>query len=299
VAVDTWGNLFIADGNNNRIRKVDTNGIITTVAGDGINSFFGDGVAATNAGLYAPNSVAVDAVGNLFISDQYNYRVRRVNTNGIITTVAGNGILYANGDGGMAISAGLSPTGVAVDTVGNLFITDGNNRIRKVNTNGIITTVVGKGGDGGAATNGTLCYPSDVAVDSIGNMFIADSANVRIRKVYNPFSLPSLALNIVSNAEAGNYSVIITSSSGSVTSSVVALKVVSLNITAPTVLANRQFQFSFDTATDVNYAVQYSTNLTQWFPFVTLGGIGVPLTLIDPDTAASQQRFYRFVLSPQ
>jgi hypothetical protein len=144
-----------------------------------------------------------------------------------------------------------------------------------------------------------LYYPSGLAADASGNLFIADSVNYRIRKVSRPSYLPSLVLNTVSKTDAGNYSVVITGSSGSVTSSVVALKVVSLNISAPTILANGQFQFSFDTATGVNYAVQYSTNLTQWFPLVTLGGIGVPLTLIDPNTAASQQRFYRFVLSPQ
>jgi hypothetical protein len=305
IAVDAVGNLFIADTSNHRIRKVSINGIITTVAGIGNYSFSGDGGAATNAG-FTPLAVAVDNVGNLFIADFGNNRIRKVSTNGIITTVAGNGSFFFSGDGGPAIDAALYyPVGVAVDAGGNLFIADSsNNRIRMVATNGIITTVAGNGtnsfsGDGGNAVDAALNYTYGVAVDaSSGNLFIADGGNNRVRKVQ--INSPSLVLNKVSKADAGSYSVIITSSSGSVTSSVVALKVVSLNIiTTPTILANGQFQFSFDTATGVNYAVQYSTDLTQWFPFVTLGGIGVPLTLIDPNTAGSQQRFYRFILSPQ
>ncbi len=196
VAVDATGNLFIADTDNERIRKVGTNGIITTVAGNGTNGYAGDGGAATNAELAYPAGVAVDAIGNLFIADSGNNRIRKVGTNGIITTVAGNG--YTNeygqggysGDGGAATNAELNyPYGVAVDTIGNLFIADlGNNRIRKVGTNGIITTVAGNGyttpygyggfsGDGGAATNAELYRPEGVAVDATGNLFIADSGN--------------------------------------------------------------------------------------------------------------------------
>jgi len=195
VAVDGSGNLFIADANNNRVRRVDTNGIITTFAGKGAvgynaGSYSGDGGAATNATLNDPIGLAVDGFGNLFIGDSSNNRVRKVSTNGIITTVAGNGNGDYSGDNGRATSAGVwNPWGVVVDSVGNLFIADDwNQRIRKVSTNGIITTVAGNGtagysGDGGAATAASLNYPSGVAVDALGNLFIADFDNSCIRKV--------------------------------------------------------------------------------------------------------------------
>jgi hypothetical protein len=198
VAVDALGNLFIADSENNRIRKVDTNGIITTVAGSGIlnngfMNFYGDGGEATNAGLSYPSGVAVDGSGNFFIADQENQRIRKVSTNGVITTVAGNGTGAYSGDGNTATSASLYwPSDVAVDAIGNLFIADSeNNRIRKVSTNGIITTVAGGGagggvdglGDGAAATNASSSYPNSVAVDTFGNLFIADVRNQRIREV--------------------------------------------------------------------------------------------------------------------
>src|SRR5665213_1429091 len=199
VAVDAGGNLFIADSENNRIRKVDTNGVITTVAGKGPSSFSGDGSKATNATLYWPQGLALDAAGNIFIADSWNNRIRKVDTNGIITTVAGNGVITTvagngygsfSGDGSAATNAGFfQPFGVSVDGGGNLFIADaGNNRIRKVDSNGTITTVAGVGtnifsGDGGAATNAAINYPWKVVPDNLGNLFIADTGNNRIRKV--------------------------------------------------------------------------------------------------------------------
>ena len=244
VAVDGCGNLFIADFENQRIRKVDTNGIITTVAGNGTNSFSGDGGAATNAALNSPYSVTVDTSGNFFIADSGNQRIRKVDTSGIITTIAGNGTNSFSGDGGGATNAALSsPRGVVVDTRGNLFIADYvNNRIRKVNTNGIITTVTGNGnssyndlggfvpggfsGDGGDATTAALFNPCELTLDTSGNLFIADSGNQRIRKVAWQKGAISLALNSVSPTNSGDYSVIITSSSGCVTSSVAHMTVV-------------------------------------------------------------------------
>ncbi|RAJ96008.1 putative secreted protein (Por secretion system target) [Larkinella arboricola] len=190
VAVDKQGNLFIADGSNNRIRKVSPTGIITTVAGNGTYGFSGDGGPATSAQLSSPSSVAVDAQGNLFIADASNYRIRKVATNGLIYTVAGNGPIGDGGDGGPATSAQLNlPTGVAVDSQGNLIIADmGNRRIRKVSANGIINTIAGNGtenygGDGGPATEARFHFPTDVAVDAQGNLFIVDQFNSRIRKV--------------------------------------------------------------------------------------------------------------------
>jgi hypothetical protein len=195
VALDAAGNLYIADQEHNTIRKVDTNGMISTVAGTGNGGFGGDGGPATGASLQFPFGVAVDRSGNLFIADLFNHRIRKVDTNGIITTVAGSGPTgpsggaYA-GDGGAATSARLNwPECVAVDASGDLFIADyANNRIREVSANGIITTVAGNGtpafsGDGGPATNASVSGPNGVAVDASGNMIIADSVNSRVREV--------------------------------------------------------------------------------------------------------------------
>lgn len=193
VAVDDSGNLFIADYYNQRIRRVDAaTGIITSVAGDGVFGFSGDGGPATSAELASPFGVAVDASGNIFIADSDNERIRRVDAaTGIITTVAGDGVAGFGGDGGPATSAQLNlPLGVAVDTFGDVFIADENNsRMRRVDAGtGVITTVAGDGvagfsGDGGPATGAELYFPAGVAVDATGNLFIADTDNSRIRRV--------------------------------------------------------------------------------------------------------------------
>jgi hypothetical protein len=233
VAVDVSGNVFIADQSNQRIRKVDTNGIITTVAGSANYGFAGDGGAATNARLYNPRSVAVDASGNLFIADTDNERIRKVDTNGIITTVAGNGTNGFSGDGVPATRASLSsPVGVAVDAFGNLFIADTDNlRVRKVGANGIIATVAGDGdygfsGDNVPATSASVYFPYGVAVDASGNLFIADTSNERIRQVLPAGAGAVLDLNTVASSNAGSYQVIVTSPYGSVTSAVATLTIV-------------------------------------------------------------------------
>ena len=190
VAVDSAGNLYIADYNNSVIRKVHTSGIMTTVAGNGTGGYSGDSGPATSAELYLPIGVAVDGAGNLYIADTGNQHIRKVDASGIITTVAGNGTAGYSGDGGLAISAQLDrPTSAAVDSAGNLYIADtGNQRIRKVNASGIITTVAGNGtngysGDSGPATIAELYNPVGVAVDGAGNLYIADLSNQRIREV--------------------------------------------------------------------------------------------------------------------
>ena len=163
---------------------------ISTVAGNGTYGFSGDGGAATAAQFLFPNGVATDAAGNLYIADFGNHRIRKVSANGIITTIAGTGTYGFSGDGGVATSAQLyEPSGVATDAAGNLYIADfGNNRIRKVSDNGIITTIAGTGtsgfsGDGGVATSAELNFPIGVATDAAGNLYIADTGNNRIRKV--------------------------------------------------------------------------------------------------------------------
>ncbi|MGE0358418.1 MAG: FG-GAP-like repeat-containing protein [Burkholderiales bacterium] len=189
VATDAAGNLYIADEQHHRFRKVDANGVISTFAGTGLPGFSGDGGPATAATFIFPSRVATDSVGNVYVADQSNSRVRRIDTNGNIATVAGNGSTAFSGDGGAATSAGLFPSDFAVDGAGNLYIADGvNRRIRKVDANGIISTIAGNGeagdsGDGGAATAATLRYPSGVALDASGNLFIADESSHIVRRV--------------------------------------------------------------------------------------------------------------------
>ena len=197
VAVDGAGNVFIADEGNNRIRKVDSAGTISTVAGTGEFGVGGDGASAVQARLSRPNDVAVDGAGNVFIADRDNFRIRKVDPAGTISTVAGTGVQGYSGDGGPAVDARLwSPSSVAVDGAGNLFFADsGNDRIRKVDSAGTITTVAGTGefGDGGPAVNARLYRPSGVALDGTGNVFIADSFNDRIRKVDDTGTISTVA----------------------------------------------------------------------------------------------------------
>jgi len=203
IAVDSGGNLYVADWGNNRIRKV-SNGVITTVAGNGTRGFSGDNGLATAAQLANPQGIAVDSAGNLYIADFGNASIRKV-SNGIITTVAGNGTPGFSGDNGPATSAQLYlPYGIAVDSAGNLYIGDsGNNRIRKV-SNGVIATVAGNGtfgfsGDNGPATSAQLANPYGVAIDSAGNLYIGDSGNSRIR-VSAPLPIIRSVVNAASYA---------------------------------------------------------------------------------------------------
>ena len=197
VSVDISGNVFIADIGNNRIRKVNTAGIITTIAGTGgagsAGGTNGDGGPATSAQLYWPLGVSADISGNVYISDSNNNRIRKVNSAGIVSTIAGTGGAGSaggtNGDGGPATSAALNnPSGLSVDTSGNVYIPEGYQKIRKVSSSGIITTFAGTGqngsnGDGGAATLAQLSGPRYVSADTSGNVYIADSFNNKIRKV--------------------------------------------------------------------------------------------------------------------
>ncbi len=204
-AVDSSGNLYIADTANNVVRKVTTDGVIHPFAGNGTAGFGGDGGAATSAQLNGPRGLAADAAGNVYISDTKNARVRKVTPAGTISTVAGNGTSGYGGDGGAAASAQLyTPVGLAVDGSGNLYIADfNNNRIRMVTPGGTIGTVAGSGnagysGDGGPATGAQLNYPVGVAVDSGSNIYIADSGNYVIRKVLSGGQIYTIAGNGIS-----------------------------------------------------------------------------------------------------
>ncbi|HZT07776.1 MAG TPA: hypothetical protein VFC51_12150 [Chloroflexota bacterium] len=190
VAVDRVGNLFIADTGNRRIRRVDTSGIISTMAGYGDAGCFDSESAATSAVFGNPRAVAVDADGNVFVADEINNHVRRIDTSGIISTVAGQCTPGFSGDGGPATAAHLAgPSGIAVGSSGNLFIADdGNNRVRMVNAAGLITTIAGTGeyglsGDGGPATQAMLQGPRSVAVGGNGSVYISDTGNHRVRRV--------------------------------------------------------------------------------------------------------------------
>jgi sugar lactone lactonase YvrE len=409
VAFDAAGNLYIADSHNNRIRKVDTNGIITTVAGNGFPGYSGDGASATGASLNVPSGLTFDASGNLYIADTLNHRIRKVDTNGIISTVAGNGAFGSSGNGGAATNAQFSfpcgvaadvfgnlfiadryytqirkvdtngiitvansqfngnPFGVAVDSVGNLFIayTDGqfvrkvstngvnttvagifnvvggfsgdggsatsaklsfpeglavdttgdlfisdtfNFRIRKVNTNGIINTIAGNGtngysGDGGSANNASLNNPFGIALDSGGNVYFADTGNNRVRKLSHVdfADQPSFTLTNVTLANLSNtYSVIITGTSGSVTSSVAALNLQLPPITPAYSATNGIYTFTWSAVSNLTYQLQYATNLVapNWID------LGNPVTATNGSASttdavgSASQRFYRVRLLP-
>lgn len=190
VFADVHGNVFFGDQNNNRIRMINTSGIITTVAGNGAHGFSGDGGPATAAEIYFPQGIYVDNLGNMYIADYGNYRTRMVNTSGIISTIAGNGSLGYYGNGVPATNAELLlPEGISIDKSGNMYIADNvNYRVHTINTSGIIYTIAGNGydgfsGDGGQATAAELDYPTGVTTDLSGNVYISDEYNQRVRSV--------------------------------------------------------------------------------------------------------------------
>lgn len=185
LTVDAVGNFYFSDGGSQIIRMVDTNGIITTIAGNTHNGFSGDGWSATEAKLGNPDGICLDVGGNLYIADSFNARIRKVDTEGIITTIAGNGTFGYSGDGGPATDAQLEhfPSKVFIDPAGNLYISS-SNRIRKVDVNGIISTYAGNGisghsGDNGPAIEASLMEPEGMCMDSAGNLYIACWASIR------------------------------------------------------------------------------------------------------------------------
>jgi len=200
-AIDGMGNLYIADADNNVVRKINTSGTISTFAGNTSPGFGGDGGAATAAELNAPDGVAVDSDNNIYICDADNYCVRKVNMSGIISTVAGTGgVSGYTGDGSAATTATLSfPAAIALDLNGNMFIADEyNNCIRKVNNAGVISTYAGAGstgytGDGGLATAANIGFPFGVACDGYGNVYVSLTYEDRIVKITTAGIITSIA----------------------------------------------------------------------------------------------------------
>ena len=200
IALDSSGNMYIADFLNLRIRKV-ASGNITTIAGNGLLSFSGDGGQALSAQMNGPQGVAADGAGNFYVSDTGNNVVRKVAKGGVISTIAGNGTAGNGGDGGAGTSAQLaSPMGLAVDTSGNVYVSDSlNAKVRKI-SGGVISTVAGNGtpgfgGDGGAGASAQLNTPLGIAVDGAGNLYIADFSNNRVRKVSTGGTITTVAGN--------------------------------------------------------------------------------------------------------
>jgi sugar lactone lactonase YvrE len=201
LAVDKKGNLYLADRINHQIRKLAPNGKIKTVAGTGDSSYYGDGGPATQAAFRDPVAITLDKAGNLYVADAANNMIRKISTQGIISTIAGNGNHKDSGDGGPALQAGLrSIDSLVFSPSGELHVVETNtHHIRKIKKDGTIVTVAGRPGiqgnygDGGPATKGMLKQPADIAFDSKGNMYITDMGNNSIRKVDTKGVITTLA----------------------------------------------------------------------------------------------------------
>lgn len=291
VAVDAAGNLFIGERGNNRIRRVNPQGIITTVAGNGQAGFGGDGGPAVSGLLNGPEGIAIDSTGTLFIADTNNHRIRKVSPQGIITTIAGSSDNGFSGDGGPATAAMLeNPEDVAVDSTGTLFIADReNNRVRKVTSAGIITTVAGGesgfSGDGGPSSSALLNDPSGVAVAANGSLFIADNDNYRVRKI--TFSQP---LTYVINNRGGR-SLMSSGSSESEISTGYARIQPNAGNTTPSGLAI--FGFRTNGVLVSEAGVSASALIQSGRIFAEIGGtVNTGLAIVNPNSQVANVSFY-------
>jgi gliding motility-associated-like protein len=207
VAFDAAGNIYISQAGNNRIRKVDAAGIITTIAGTGTIGYSGDGGPALNATLYHPGSIIVDNAGNIILADQNSGVLRKIDAAGIITTISAPYAGACSGEGVQLSQAVFSGVyGLSKDNAGNIYVSDQDcNTVRKISTSGIVTTVAGNGtlgfsGDGGPAISAQLNYPGQVAVDNTGNIYIPDADNNRIRKVNTSGVISTIGGNGIINS---------------------------------------------------------------------------------------------------
>ena len=208
LAVDAAGNVYVADRNNNRVRRIDVSGTISTIAGTGRQGTSGDGGPATDARLFTPSAIALDADGNIYVACGGGHRVRRIDASGTITTFAGTGVQGSSGDGGPAVEAQLDrPDAIAVDAEDNVYIAEyGSRRVRKIDATGIITAfagtgVKGNGGDGGPATDAQLDFVNGLAVDATGNVYMTDMNQARVRMVD-----PSGTITTVAGTGIGGWS---------------------------------------------------------------------------------------------
>jgi sugar lactone lactonase YvrE len=183
VAVDAAGNVYVADAYNNRIRKISSGGVVTTLAGNTPGFVNGTG---TSASFYSPQGIAVDGVGNIYVADKLNSVIRKISPGGVVSTFAGSGA-QGSANGQAALASFSSPDGVAVDAAGNIYVADpGNGLVRKISSGGLVTTLAGSGTMGSANGKGILAsfyQPTDVAVDVAGNVYVTDIYNNLIRKI--------------------------------------------------------------------------------------------------------------------
>jgi uncharacterized protein (TIGR03437 family) len=213
IAVDNAGNVFVADTQNHRVRRIGTDGKIATVLGTGQPNFNGDDGPGEQAAVFYPEGLSLDSAGNLYVADTFNHRIRRLSTSGIVTTVAGNGIAAFRGDGGQAATASLNyPRGVFFDASGNVLIADSiNNRIRMVTENGVIRTIAGNGlfgdaGDDGPAAQALFRYPRAVISNGAGGYLVLDTDNHRIRQLTPVAQSPSInSEGVVSSTAFGGF----------------------------------------------------------------------------------------------
>ena len=189
VCIDKNGVLYIVDAGNFRIRKVDTNGVISTLVGCGIPGFSPDGTSATAAEIEDLYGICLDRYGNVYFEVQDSFLVRKVDSDGIISTIAGNGSSISSNNGGLAKNAGLNPYGITCDTAGDIFVAGfENNDVREITRDGLIFTIAGTGtagfsGDGGPAVLASVSRVYDVAADESGHVFFTDVGNLRVREI--------------------------------------------------------------------------------------------------------------------
>jgi serine/threonine protein kinase, bacterial len=194
IAIDAFGNLYVVDQASNNIRKITLAGVVSTFVGSGVQGS-ADGVGLT-ASFDLPQGIAIDAFGNLYVTDTRNNKIRKITSDGVVSTFAGSGTL-GSADGISTAASFNSPEGIAVDALGNLYITDANNhKIRKITSNGVVSTLAGSstfGSADGIGTAASFHFPKDIVLDTSGNLYIADTENHKIRKI--TFTLASEAFN--------------------------------------------------------------------------------------------------------
>ncbi|UTJ06117.1 Ig-like domain-containing protein [Arcobacter roscoffensis] len=275
IAVDSSGNVYVADYSNNRIRKISPDGTVTTLAGNGYATF-ADGLG-TNASFKSPSGVAVDSSGNVYVADTLNHRIRKIDTNGNVTTLAGSGdAAFADGVG--ATASFNKPSGVAVDSSGNVYVADfGNDKIRKITSDGNVTTLAGSGLGGSTDGNATVASfknPYSVAVDSSGNTYVADILNNRIRKISNVYKLLT---GTPTKDDVGVHDVNLILSDG--TNEVEHNFQITVNSLAPVVTSEAVTSVDEDSeylytltgvdgqGDDLNWSVKENTSLPTWLSF--------------------------------